>query len=1151
MSVKNLGCVRPVGILALLLILGGVCERAYSQLSSASVTGVIRDSTGAVVPNATVVLKNVNTNVEHRAETNSAGNFAVLNITPGRYTLDATAQGFRPARVSEFDLVVNQTMTQDLTLQVGTLEQAVEVAAQAETLQLSTAELGTAIAEKQVVDLPLNGRNFTALLQLTPGAAPISVSQNSGAGTFGTPTTFGADYSFPAINGQTNRSNFFRTDGIVNQGSFLSTYAVPPIIDTIQEFKVNSHNDAAEFGSALGGIVNVVTKSGTNDLHGTLWEYVRNNAFDARNTFQQDVTVFHQNQFGFTVGGPVIIPKLYNGKNKTFFYGGLQEFRYRSPANTFFRVPTEANYNGDLSDIPTQIYNPFSTRPDPNNPGQFIRDPFPGNQIPQTMIDQNMVAYARATLPPAGPILNGTNNAIDTTPFQQNVQDFTARIDQSFGQSDYLWFRYSAAQQDNVTSGGRPGLVSTVERPGVNYGVSWVHTFNPTLILQAQFGHSNVQDNGSTRFTNAVPDIGFSPSFAGNFIDGVSVIPALNVDGFFSGGESNSFNPAFGKAYEWRANVSKILGNHTVRIGGEWTSNSFEAIYNNANSSYAAQPTSNPQDSTKPGSSLASFLLNVPDNAGRRNVHETTRPGGVMSWYIQDSWKVTPRLTVNYGLRYDRTFLPPYGKEDTIGVNGGIETGAINFNDGTYLVQKLPPPCSERGFAPCIPGDGNLPEHVVVDPRGQIFRDTTTNWGPRMGIAYRLGSKTVIRSSFGIFYDNWASVVQSAQNYEGAWPDVGQQLANNLNRPSSASPTPTVVGQNPFAATNTNTSGAPCYCNADSPLFPAPTPFNQVQWFMDPYAKNPYSLQWNFGIQHQFSDSQVMTINYVGSGSRRMNVGGYYNTALTPGPGDPQARALYPYIAPTFYDRSIGKASYNALQFHYDRRFSKGWAYQVAYTYSKSIDIGSSGWYGVEGQSVTDPYHVDRDRGPSGFDLTHVFTINMVYDLPFGTGKQFSTGNKLADYVLGNWQFNSIFLARSGQVYNAYVSQDIANTGNVGWTQYERANLVGDPDDISNRTWDRYINTDAFKTPDVFTFGNLGRNRLRTDPYWNLDFSVFRAFPIKERVRAEIRAEAFNILNTVIYGQPGNDLADPANFGRMTSTANRPRQLQFGAKIIF
>jgi hypothetical protein len=766
-----------------------------------------------------------------------------------------------------------------------------------------------------------------------------------------------------------------------------------------------------------------------------------------------------------------------------------------------------------------------------------------------------MVAYAQAILPAAGPLLNGLNNAEDTTPFVQNVQDYTFRVGQNFGTKDFAWFRWSAAQQDNSAAGAIPSLRNITERPGLNWGASWVHTFSPTLMAQGQFGYSNTQDNGTTRFITKVPDIGFNDTFAGHFIGGATIIPGLDVAGFWPAAgnisENNSLDHKLGAIHEYRGTVSKIIGGHTLKFGGEWASNTWDSLYNFAFTAYAAQQTGNPENSSQPGSALASFLLNVPDNANRRNVHETTRPGGVVGFYGQDSWKATSRLTVNIGLRYDRTFIPPYGLPSTVGQNGGIETGEPNFNNGTYVVQKLPPPCSVRGFAPCIPGNGTLPANVVVDPRGKILHDTTNNWGPRVGLAYRLGKNTAIRSSFGIFYDNWAAVIQTSQNYEGSWPDIGQQIINNLNQPTSANPTPTVTGQNPFATAGVTSTGPQCFCNLQSGLFPALTPFNQVQWFIDPYAKNPYSMQWNFGIQHQFSDSQVMTINYVGSGTRRLDVGGYYNTALTPGPGNPQARALYPYIAPTFYDRSIGKADYESLQFQYEHRYSKGLAYQVAYTYSKSLDIGSSGSFGSENQSVENPYSVQNDRGPSGFDLTHQFSINLVYDLPVGKGKTFSTGNGVLDYIVGNWQVNLIFIARSGQVYNVFVGSDIANTGNVGWAQYERANLVGDPNAISDRTWSHYFNTAAFAIPAQYTFGDFGRNGMRSDPFWNLNFSLFRAFPIKEKVRFEFRAEAFNIFNTVIYGIPASDLSDPANFGRMSSTANSPRQLQLGAKVVF
>jgi len=283
-----------------------------------------------------------------------------------------------------------------------------------------------------------------------------------------------------------------------------------------------------------------------------------------------------------------------------------------------------------------------------------------------------------------------------------------------------------------------------------------------------------------------------------------------------------------------------------------------------------------------------------------------------------------------------------------------------------------------------------------------------------------------------------------------------------------------------------------------------------------------------------------------------MDVGGYYNVALTPGPGDPQARALYPYIAPTFYDRSIGKADYHAFQFQMNKRFTKGLAYQIAYTWSKSIDYGASGWYGVEGQSVSDPYNLRGSRGPSGFDLTHVLSVNALYEIPVGKGKRFQTQNKVADFIIGNWQLNSIFSARSGLPYQVYVSGDVAHTGNVGWNQYERANLVGGADPyVSNITRETGLNRAAFQIPAVYTFGNLGRDRLRTVPFWNVDMSIFRQFPIMERAKFEFRAEAFNLPNHPIWGQPSNDMADTANFGRITGTANNSRSLQLGAKIIF
>jgi hypothetical protein len=347
---------------------------ARAQVSDATLTGAVRDPTGAVIAGATVTLRNVDTAVEKTTVSNGAGEYAFQSITPGRYTLTATANGFSPKQISEFILTVGQAGSIDFTLAVGSENQKVTVEAEAQQLETSSADLGVVIATKQVNDLPLNGRNFTQLLSLTPGVVPISTGQNGMSGRtggFSAPVAVGSAFTFPAINGQTNRSNFFLTDGLDNFGSLLSTYAVPPIIDAIQEFKVVSHTDDAEFGGVLGGTVNVVTKSGTNEFHGSGWEYLRNNAFDARTYFLPTTAkkaAYHQNQFGGSVGGPVDIPKLYNGRNRTFFFGAYQGFRYNQTTNANLKVPTAAQLAGDESGAPP-IYNPFTTRPDPANPG--------------------------------------------------------------------------------------------------------------------------------------------------------------------------------------------------------------------------------------------------------------------------------------------------------------------------------------------------------------------------------------------------------------------------------------------------------------------------------------------------------------------------------------------------------------------------------------------------------------------------------------------------------------------------------------------------------------------------------------------------------------------------------------------------------------
>lgn len=1146
---KNIAnkALRIAGLLSCAVLL--LTVQMVAQLSTASLNGVVRDQTGAVVPGAKISLTAVDTLVVRTSVSNNAGQYVFTSLTPGSYTVEASATGFSVKKVSQFVLAVGQTGTIDFSLAVGSAGSVVTVEAEGQQLDATSSNLGTVLATKQVNDLPTNGRNFTALLSLTPGVVPVSTGQNGsqGGGGFSAPVAEGSAFAFPAINGQTNRSNFFLTDGLNNFGSILSTYAVPPIIDAIQEVKVVSHTDSAEYGSVLGGVVNVVSKSGTNAFHGSAWEYFRNESLDARPYFlptSSTKPTFHQNQFGGAIGGPVWIPKVYNGKDKTFFFVAYQGFRYNAASTSFLKVPTAAQLAGNESGAP-QIFDPFSTVPDPAHPGQYLRTAFPGNQIPANRIDQRMVAYAKFVYPTAGsPFDSNGDNAIDTTPTVQTEHEFTGRIDQHLFKNDSVWFRYSMINNDVTHSGGLPGLQGANSVPARNWGGSYNRVFSPSLILQLQYARTTVQSNSTNFWTKSINDVfsavGFNAAFAGGFAGngGGNLLPSLGINGYSSGGESINLTPKATDSHQVSGVATKILGNHEIHFGGGYISNAFASPLSQVNQTFLAQQTADP-NTPGTGDALSSFLLGVPDGANRRNVNEKTRPGGVMDFFLQDSWKATSRLTVNAGLRYDYSFLPPYGTNDTIGQQGGIETGDMNFANGTYVLQKVPPTCAVRGFAPCIPdASGQLPAHVVVDPRGKIAHNFTGNWGPRLGLSYRLGDKTVVHAGFGIVYDNWAAVSQMAQNIEGAWPDIGQLINNGQNQPTSASATPTVTVQNPFGS-------------AGGGLFPAATPFNQVQWFYDPNIKNAYSEQWNVGVQRQLTSSTALTVNYVGSTSHRVVVGGYYNTALTPGPGDPQSRALYPYIGPTFYDRSTGTSSYNAAQLQLDKRYSSGLSYSVGYTWSKSINEGGDGWFGAEGGSPVDPYHPGAfgSRSVSGTDLTHVLTENTIYQIPVGKGQRWSTGNGVADYILGNWQLNNFLTLRSGLPFTPIISSDIANTGNVGWSGFQHANLVGDPHKNVPKGFG--FNPAAFAPPAQYTYGTAARNSLRSARYINMDASIFRQFPVWGERRFEFRLEAFNLFNHPVMGTPNNDLNNGSSFGTINGTASTERQLQLGGKFIF
>jgi len=1113
---------------AVMAIVGYFAPCSSAQEATGSVNGTIQDSSGAVVPDATVTLTNKSTNVSQVTVSTQTGRYVFLGIPSGEYALSATKSGFARAARESFNLDVDQTVTANFTLSVGATSTTVVVEASPVAINTTTSNLGTAITNAMVEELPLNGRQFTQMLALTPGASPANVAQNSGGGQSNALGTV----VIPSINGAQNRSNYFALDGVNDNEVVFSSFTVSPIPDDIQEFKVQSHNDDAQFGYVTGGTVNVVTKSGTNQYRGTVWEYMRNNALDARNPFTTSNTELRQNQFGGNLGGPVIIPHVYHGKNKTFFFGSYEGFRQVTGAGItgLAITPTAAQLGGNLSTLNTPIYNPFTTTTGPN--GTPVRAPFAGNIIPANLIDPNMVNYAKAVFPTAGPSILGQYNTVATGNNPKNQDQYNIRADEYLTSKDTMWFRYSSSDQSRLSNGGFENLNDNGSTDGVNMGVNYVHTFNATTLASFTLGHDRLSNTDDTLLNGVNASslnqkLGFASVFGCGYKQwgGVTdcLVPGMDISGFIGGAEGTGGGSPLNNVWQITGDFAKTWNNHTFKAGYDYQWQHFASTSLGGSATFAPAETADPSNPGTTGSALASFLLGVPDSADKRETLATVSGQYVTGAYFQDQWKATHNLTVNLGVRYEIGGWPKYGEAS----NGTNAIGELNMSNGTYILQDPEPSCASTGAAPCIPAGA---QHIVVSPNGRLWDTPKNNWGPRVGLAYRLNDKTSIRSGFGIYYDQLAGITQTVQGIGGDWPAQTQILANNLNA-ATAGP-PTVFAENPFAG--------------QLSALPPASPFTQVEWYRDPNQKNAYSEQWNFQIQRAVGTSMVVEAGYVGSHSSRLTIGTYANTAETPGPGLPIDRAPYSYITPTYYDKSIGRGSYNAFQFKLEQRMTHGLQYILAYTWSKSMDIGCSGYFSVEGCSVQNPYDLNNSRSVTGYDLPQVLSLSLVYKIPAP-----KTDFKAVNYAIGNWELSSIFQATSGLPYDVGVSGDIANTGNSGCCSYgyERANLVGNPN-LSNPTPAEWFNTAAFAVPANYTFGDLGRNALRADRYIDVDISAVRNFPIGELRRFQFRADMFNLANHPVWGTPG-EVLNSSQFGTITSTRSTERQIQFAAKFFF
>jgi hypothetical protein len=1177
----------------------------HAQTSTGEVNGTVTDAQGGAVPKATVKLTSETTRIETVRTTNESGAFVFVNVQPGTYVLHVTQPGFKEANISAFTVGVSQAVTLNVKLDVGAVAETVEVTGAAPLIQTTTTELGTVIPRKVVNDLPLNGRNFTQLLTLTPGVTPVSTSQNRTVGccegNVGIP---GSGFSDPSFHGQQNRSKLYFFDGIINTNIRGPTYIVIPNIDLIQEFMVVGHDAKAEFGGATGGVVNMVSRSGGNSIHGSAFEYVRNNFFDARDTFKDakrtGPAAFRQNQFGAVITGPVI-------KNKTFFSGGYDGWRYSQPTQALSYVPTAAEISGDFTNFAVvqghNLYNPYSTRASGSG---FVRDPFrcdgsgnplpvdaqkrqdqsagtPCNKLPAALIYAPMQQFFQQYAGTANYAAAGdlTHNFIQSRGTTNNSNSFQARIDHRLNDKDSLFFRYTEQRVTSFTPIGEVGSTAGGSQ-GRNYGGGWIHIFNPSVIMDVRAGYAGrpgvdaSQQNQHSAGLEPLKKFGFTD------IDKYNGMLVNLATTEWTNGGNNSFGirgdaPRENPNWSISPNLTWIRGNHNVRAGF-WFIDA-KRIQENTFQTYtfADDQTGDPTKAAgTTGLSLASALLGFPTNfQGQLPV----LGGGPVkfkyaAWaaYVQDEWRLRPGLTVSLGLRYDALTQPK--------TLDGRLWNALDIPNQRWIIgaSAMPPLCSVAKASPCIPDAFQSDPHFgnVVLAGKSFFAPAPVrdNWGPRVGVAWRLTNNTVLRAGYGLYWDAVPARSQYAQNdlELAVWP-AATAFSGNVNTTGDFA--------NGGQKLITDIQG-----HFPTPL-PPTNPWTPTNTFGDdPRIKDPYSQQWQFEIQRELTTSTMFSVAYAGSSNGRLPYTGLANAARQASPnGTPAAqidalRAMPWLNANITYTQSIGYSRYNALEAKFERRFSRGLHSLISYTWGKSTDI-SSGYFNVEngpggGSTVQNYYDQSTARGVSGYDVTQFLSWATLYEFPAGRGKRWLTSGP-ASWVLGNWQLNYILQARSGQPYNLTVNGDVANlrgsAPNIG--NYARPNIIANPfqagpvaanpdpgcrttlsqggkaaDIVGNSaTW---FNPCAFAVPSA-SFGNLGRNAFRGPAVFNMDVSLFKSIPLKESYSLQLRFEAFNALNVQNWDVPSGTTIGAGNAGQITALAagTTPRQLQFGLRFEF
>jgi hypothetical protein len=1078
-------------------------------------SGTITDASGAIVPGAKLTVTNSATSAVRVATSNEEGIFSMPALLPGIYAIKVEKTGFASQIRNNVELQVAQVLRLDFALQPGNVSELVEVKDVVPVIDTETTTVGTVIENKRIVELPLNGRNYLQLASLVPGATTNGPASSQGQQRMG-----GARNAFSLnVAGQRVHYNHYTLDGVENTDPNFNTYLLLPSIDALQEFKVESGIFQAEYGRAIAQI-NVSTKSGGNQVHGAVFEFLRNSALDAKNYFDRGnlpIPPFKRNQFGATISGPVVLPK-FDGRNRMFWMFSYEGLRERKALTATGVVPPAAQRAGNFQGINnlTQIFDPLTRVL--QNGAITSQQPFPNLTVP----DSRIHPLSRRVLSEFYPLPNqaGAANYINNEGRRQDNDQYHGRFDYTQNTQSSWFFRYSQGDDGGYLPAFAPNTGNDALINAKQAVLSNTRLFGATKVNDFRFGvnrmvSQNIQQRANT--TNVVqglgiPDIDTSiPLFWG--------IPVFQINGFNAIGECNdcpfvNWNTTF----QLKDDLSWNAGRHNMKMGGEARRlryNQIGAVVPRGRFNFNGGYT---------GYGVSDFLLgNMNNSEGQVGAPIANFRNSYYALYFQDTWRINNKLTVNLGLRWEAE-PPYYDKHDAI------------VNIDYRWDHSIPLTFVRAGSGD--PYEGNppfrLPSTIPLVRDGRFgrraFKPDWNDFAPRLGIAWQLDSKTVLRTGAGIYY---------VRDIGNATFDVVRNAPFTIRRNEAGNTLlPNLSWNRPFTIT-----GAPTFILAN-------------QW----NEPTSYVSQWSFGFQRQLSANMSAEVTYFGSAGAKLRRLASYNDP-PPGPGNIQARRPFPALGNVQVMYAPSHSSYNALHAKFTHRFDKGFTLLSSYAWGKSIDNGS-GIRTTDGDTLitTDQNNLRRERGLSAFDFRHRLTNSFLYELPFGRGKAMgSNWNGALNAILGGWQIGGIVTLQGGFPLTAYCGGGVVQNGGSGC--YPDAIGISPQKPRGQQDPREWFNLNAFtdrigddftrqSAPSVYRFGNSNRNTIIGPGIINIDASANKFWNFRERTRLEFRAEVFNAPNHPNFGPPGTSLRTPT-YGVITSTRTDPRDLQLALKLTF